>query len=140
MISSFQFFFHFPLVMANLFSNFKKKFSFQISKIKIFKLLISNFKNRIFSFQISKMKISNFFVSILKNEKFQTFSFQIFVAYFNFFHFPIVEWPMFSNFNSNFKTELFQFFPFPSLVVWPIFFQKSNKKIQFKFQKRFFSF
>jgi hypothetical protein len=49
MISSFQLFFHFHLVIWLIFKKIKHKFSFQISKMKIFKfkkmiISIFNFK------------------------------------------------------------------------------------------------
>jgi hypothetical protein len=92
MISLFHFF-HFPLVIwSTFFSNVKRIFSFEISKLKIRK------KNL---FQISKMKIFNFF----------HFKFSWHISFF----FISLGWygQIFSNFNPNFKIDFFQFFPFP---------------------------
>jgi hypothetical protein len=119
MISSFHFFSFPSSDMADFFfSNFKRKISFQISKMKV----------SIFSFQISKTQIFKFF-----HLKFSWHISKFFISLWWYGQF-------FSNFNSNFKIEFFvQFSHFP-LVVWTKFSKFKNKKFQFKFQKQHFSF
>jgi hypothetical protein len=91
----------------------------------------SNFKRKI-SFQISKMKVSIFSFQISKTQIFKNFSFQIFVAYFKIFHFPLVVWPIFFKFQFKFQNRIFcSIFPFPSGGMDKIFkIQKQKISIQ----------
>jgi hypothetical protein len=83
--------FHFPLVIWQFFSsNFKLKFSFQISKNENFQF---------FCFKIL------WHISIFSSPSSGTakiFKFNSKLFFFNFFHFPMVGWP---NFFQNSKTK-----------------------------------
>jgi hypothetical protein len=100
-------------------------FSFPSSDRAIF---YSNFKRK-FPFQISKMKIFNFFISNFKKWKFSFFSFQFFVAYLKIFHFPLMVWPKFFKFEFTFQNQSFcSIFPI-SLWWYGQIFQTQKTKI-----------
>jgi hypothetical protein len=98
MISSFQLFFHFHLVIwPKFFKEIKQKFSFQISKMKN-----SKFKKRKkfnFSFQI--------FVTYFKMFKFQSKFQNHFFSFFSIFYGHFFSKFENKNFNSNFKNDFF---------------------------------
>jgi hypothetical protein len=83
--------FHFPLVIWQFFSsNFKLKFSFQISKNENFQFFASKFCG-IFQFFHLPLVVRPKFSNSIQN-----------CFFFNFFHFPMVGWP---NFFQNSKTK-----------------------------------
>jgi hypothetical protein len=103
-------FFSFPSSDMAIFSNFKRKFSFQISKMKIFKF---------FHFKVQKWKFLNFFIS-----KFRGIFQLVWPIFFkfqnqNFSKFSISLWwygQFFSKFKNTIQFEfqkmIFQFFYF----------------------------